>query len=106
MGKYIFSSPADVDLLTIYDYTLEVWGIRQYEVYKNLLFDAVNWLSENPFTIESKKRFDLHPACYFYHVGKHFIVYRFQNDRLEIARVLHESMDFESQLEPIHFKFD
>ena len=68
--------------------------------------DALNWLSENPFTIESKKRFDLHPDCYFYHVGKHFIVYRFQNERLEVAKVLHESMDFKSQLKPLHFKFE
>lgn len=106
MGKYIFSSSADADLLGIYDYTLEMWGLRQYQVYKSLIFDTVHWLSENPFTAESKKRFDLHPNCYFYHVGKHFIVYRFKNGRLEIARVLHESMDFKSQLQPIHFKFD
>jgi len=106
LGKYIFSSPADADLLGIYEYTLETWGIKQYQVYKNLIFDAINWLSENPFTIESKKRFDLHPGCYFYHVGKHFIVYRFINGRLEVARVLHENMDFEKQLKAINFKFD
>ena len=106
MGIYIFSESGKSDLRNIYSYTFKEWGERQLNIYAIKIDDALNWLSENPFTIESKKRFDLHPGCYFYHVGKHFVVYRYLNDRLEIARVLHESMDFKSQLNPLHFKFE
>ena len=103
---YILSSYADEDLKNILRYTINEWGKRQTRRYNFMIRDSLGWLSQNPFTIESKKRFDLHPGCYFYHVGKHFIVYRFLNDRLEIARILHESMDFKNQLKPLHFKFE
>ena len=106
MGRYILSSYADEDLKNILRYTINEWGKRQTQRYNFMIRDSLNWLSENPFTIESKKRFDLHPGCYFYHVGKHFIVYRYKNDRLEIARILHENMDFENQLKPTYFKFE
>lgn len=85
---------------------METWGERQLIRYAKEIDISLLWLSENPYTIESKKRFDLYTECYFYHVGHHFVVYRFKNNRLEVARILHESMDFKNQLKPIHFKFD
>lgn len=56
----------------------------------------MQWLTEN--TQLGKKRDDIQPGFYTYPEGSHFIVYRESNEGIEIARVLHQSMDIEQRL--------
>lgn len=95
MSGYRLSKLADEDLLSIFRYTIETWGPDQVSIYLQLLESARDQLAENPLRVGSKAREDLAPGCRIFRAGKHFFVYRIKGGIVEIARILHESMDFE-----------
>lgn len=90
--KRIVLSPEAVD---DYDhillYTLETWGERQMEVYESQLGDAIELIAK--YQDLGKRRLDLPENVRIFQVQHHLIVYRIKEDRLEIARILHEKMD-------------
>ena len=98
MSEYQLSEPAKDDLLGIFLYTLQTWGGEQVPIYLNLAETALQRIAENPMTLGSKNRDDVMSGCRTFRFGKHIIVYRIKNDIVEIARILHESMDFEQHL--------
>jgi toxin ParE1/3/4 len=89
------SSLAEQDLIGIARYTLDTWGERQLEKYRSLLNQAFLDLARDPKRSRTKPRPELFSGCRSYHVGSHIILYRVNEDRIEIARVLHESMELE-----------
>jgi toxin ParE1/3/4 len=91
---YELSERADEDLLGIFSYTIETWGEEQVPVYLNLITTALERIAADPFTMGSKPRNDLTPGCRTFRAGKHFIVYRVGAERVGVARILHDSMDF------------
>jgi toxin ParE1/3/4 len=91
---------AAADLAEIFRYTLQTWGEEQLELYLRLLEKTRDELVENPFIAGSMSREDLAPGCRIMRVGKHYFVYRIKDDDLQIARTLHESMDFVRHLPP------
>ena len=97
------SKQADEDLLSIFRYTYDTWGEEQVWVYLGLLEAAKDQLTENPFFPGSKSREDLAIGCRIFRAGKHYFVYRVRGEYLEIGRILHESMDFESQFDERDF---
>ena len=97
------SKHADEDLLSIFRYTYGTWGEEQVRIYLSVLETARDLLAQNPLCPGSKSREDLAPGCRIYRAGKHYFVYRIQDGYLEIARILHESMDFESQFDERDF---
>lgn len=103
MNGYRFSKYADEDLLSIFRYTHDTWGEEQVWNYLSLLEAARDQLTKNPFCPGSRSREDLAAGCRIFRVGKHYFVYRIQDEYLEIARILHESMDFESQFDERDF---
>lgn len=94
MREYQLSKPAKDDLLGIFLYTLETWGEEQVPVYLNLVETAFQQITENPMTSGSKNREDIATGCRIFRSGKHIIFYRMNGEHIEIARILHESMDF------------
>jgi toxin ParE1/3/4 len=100
---YRLSKHADEDLLSIFRYTHHTWGEEQVWIYLSLLETARGRLMENPFCPGSSSREDLAAGCRTFRVGKHYLVYRIRDEYMEIARILHESMDFESQFEEQDF---
>ncbi len=98
MSGYRLSKIADDDLLSIFRYTLETWGEEQLQIYLGLLETARDVISANPFCPGSRSREDLAIGCRIFRAGKHDLVYRVKEDHIEIARILHESMDFENQV--------
>lgn len=96
---YRLSKYADEDLLSIFRYTHETWGEEQVRIYLSLLEAARDQLTQNPFCPGSKPREDLAVGCRIFRAGKHYFVYRIQDEYLATARILHESMDFESQFD-------
>lgn len=103
MRGYRLSKHADQDLLAIFRYTHDTWGEEQVWVYLSLLEAARDQLTENPFRPGSTSREDLAVGCRVFRAGKDYFVYRIRDEYLEIARILHESMDFESQFDERNF---
>lgn len=94
MGNHRLSEFAEQDLAEILRYTIKTWGMKQGVAYFQLLAVARNRIVDNPVLAGSKSRDDLAKGCRMFRVGKHLIFYRTVGDCVEIARILHESMDF------------
>src|SRR5690606_30334849 len=96
--SYQISRQALKDLEDIWLYTVENWSIEQADRYLNLIFDEIEYLVSNP---QSGK--DYHNVRSFYRASKvksHIIFYKLEGEEseIEIIRILHERMDFESRL--------
>ncbi|MEC4590695.1 MULTISPECIES: type II toxin-antitoxin system RelE/ParE family toxin [Nitrospirillum] len=96
--SYVLSHEAGLDLVEIEDYTAREWGDAQAESYIRALFLAFEKLARNPQL--GRRRSDVPGPFLVYGVGRHLIVYRFQEvrDRLEILNVLHPSMDIAARM--------
>jgi len=92
--KFRLSSYADRDLLSILKYTKKVWGSEQGFIYLGLLGRGREKIVANPFLPGRKSREDLAAGCRSFRCGKHIFFYRLRDNTVEIARILHESMDF------------
>jgi toxin ParE1/3/4 len=94
VGSYRLSKFAERDLAEILRYTIKTWGMKQGAAYYQLLTAAKSRIVNNPVLPGSKTRDDLADGCRAFRVAKHLIFYRVSGDSVEIARILHESMDF------------
>ena len=72
-------------------YTLENWDILQADKYLELLDEAFQRLSKNPYI--GYVRNDIKQGYYSYPEGSHIIYYRIKNNFVEIMAILHEKMD-------------
>jgi toxin ParE1/3/4 len=80
------------DLDSIYSDTVEKWGREQADRYVGYIWAAFEKLARRP---ESwRLRNELHPGCRICFIGRHAILYRIHEGRVEIARVLYDAMDF------------
>lgn len=80
------------DLESIDDYTFRTWDAAQADRYLAMLWATFESIADNP--TRWRLRPALHPDCRICLAGRHAILFRVKNDRVEIARVLHDSMDF------------
>jgi len=85
------------DLAGIEDYTARTWGDDQAEVYLDQLEHRFNWLAEHAGT--GKSRDEIAQGLSSFPQGHHVIFYRSTGSLLEVARVLHQSMDIEHQFD-------
>lgn len=97
--NYKISIKASDDIESIWLYTFENWSKEQADRYINLIFDEIEYLSEN---VDSGK--DLSYVRKNYRCSKvksHLIFYRKteKQHEIEIIRVLHQRMDIESKLD-------
>ncbi|SJZ34998.1 type II toxin-antitoxin system RelE/ParE family toxin [Sediminibacterium ginsengisoli] len=85
------------DLKNIWLYTFETWSLEQADRYINLIFDEIEYLSDNP---KSGKDFShLRDKYRCSKVKSHLIFYRqISATDIEIIRILHQRMDIESRL--------
>jgi toxin ParE1/3/4 len=80
------------DLDSIYSHTVEIWGRDQADRYIAAIWAAFEKITETPE--RWRLRDELHPGCRICFIGRHAILYRIHKGRVEIARVLHDAMDF------------
>lgn len=109
MILYSLSAAARSDLRSILRWSLDNFGVAAATRYKHLLLTAFAEISEDPCLVGSREFEDMK----LYHLRhsrkraeldglvvkapRHFVLYRSAADgRIEIIRVLHESMDFDS----------
>ena len=84
------------DLDSIYSDTVEKWGREQADRYVGAIWAAFEKVAQAPE--RWRLRDELHPGCRICFIGRHAILYRIHEGRVEIARVLHDAMDFPRRL--------
>lgn len=117
MRHTLFTDEAILDFMSILQRSRKQFGIKTCEAYGALMEQAMIDLSEQPERLGVYPRFDIEHGVYFYHLKhskkhvpkpftrihspRHFMVFRLPSPQLiQIVRVLHESMEFESKIYP------
>ena len=94
--KLVFSPAAIRDLQSISDYTLQAWGAEQEVLYLRELWRKLDQIRSHP---ESHRlRSDLVIACRSARHEKHVIFFSMDGDSIQVIRILHAAMDFDSHL--------
>lgn len=92
------SSEALLDLDKIWIYTFKKWSKEQADRYYSLLIDEIQFLRSNYYT--GKSADNIRPGYRVSYVKSHIIFYKvLDEERLEIVRILHQSVDIEKWLE-------
>jgi toxin ParE1/3/4 len=94
---YHLSKQAESDLVSIWEYTFHKWSKNQADRYLALLFDEMQYISENPTTGRDKNDIRTNYRCT--QMKSHLIFYK-QKDfaSIEIIRILHQRVDIDSHL--------
>jgi toxin ParE1/3/4 len=87
---------AERDLMNIWSYTYKNWGDDQADQYLDGLDSAIRLLADNPLLC--RLRVELIPPVRIHGHAHHLIIYALSPDKITVVRVLHESMDIETQL--------
>jgi len=85
------------DLIGIEDYTAQTWGDHQADEYLNQLEQRFYWLAKHAGV--GKPRDKIAQGLFSFPQGSHVIFYRTNGLILEVARLLHQSMDIEHQFD-------
>jgi toxin ParE1/3/4 len=96
--RYSISEKANQDIENIWLYTFENWSLEQADRYYNLIFDEIEFISEN---FESGKSADYIKKGYRTSIVKSHIIFYKKSERniVEIIRVLHQKMDIENRID-------
>ena len=87
---------ARADLLDIWLYTAETWGLEQADHYLDVLESAMQRLGENPKLGTDAS--DVRPGYRRLIAGRHRVFYVVSREQIDIMRVLHPRMDVEGEL--------
>lgn len=98
MTSYQLYPEAENDLESIWLYSEKNWGVDQAHAYLDGLVDIFQLLSENPLMCRERSEFE--PPVHIHHHAHHLIVFILSDAGIDIVRVLHESMDVDTQLDP------
>jgi toxin ParE1/3/4 len=90
MGRFRFSRRAEVDLLSIGDYTLHKWGKAQAVRYIGELEVCCQTLADNPALDQLCDR--VRPGLRRHEHGTHVVFYRQERGGIVVSRVLHQRM--------------
>ena len=96
MAIFTLTEVAKSDLKNIARFTQKRWGLEQRNKYLKTLDDCFHQLASNPATGRACN--EIKVGYYKFPTGSHMIFYRKKTDlKIQIVRVLHESMDIEMQ---------
>lgn len=88
--KIKISLKAYEDLENIHDYTVQNWGVRQAEIYREAIDSKFRLLAHHP---EIGRRVEGQPSARRFLVNKHIIIYRITSDAIFIIRIRHSAED-------------
>lgn len=91
-----FRPRAERDLVDIWDYTAATWSEDQALSYLESLKAAVDLLAEFPEM--ARRRAEFTPAVRLHPVREHIVVYRVEDNALEIIRILHSRSNWSALL--------
>ena len=96
MPAYRLTNKALEDLRSIARYTEQIWGREQRNKYLSKLDASFQMLVNEP---ELGRACDeIRQGYRKHHVGRHLVFYRLIATRIEIIRILHDSMDIDSHI--------
>jgi toxin ParE1/3/4 len=99
MARFKFTKAAVGDLTAIWNYTFNLWSEEQADKYYKMLIDACKRIAAGKATYMSKLYDNIAANLRGFHVGKHIIFYRFEEDGVVLViRILHEKMDLKSRI--------
>ena len=84
------------DLRSVRAYTLETWGSAQEQAHLESIWKRFGEIMADPRLFRFRN--DLFKHCQLAAEGKHVILFRVDEDALQIVRVLHSAMDFRKHL--------
>ena len=85
------SAPALADLAGIAERTARAWGDAQKRTYLDLIKEKLALLQDNPEI--GAERPDIAAGLRAMPAGRHMVFYRNRPERIDIVRILHQSMD-------------
>ena len=91
MHSIVQSSLAEQDLIEIWVYTAEEWGLAQADTYLEELATGIDQLREYPMM--GTARDELRKNYRALTVNQHTVFYVVSDDVVEVIRVLHKSVD-------------
>lgn len=94
--RFTLSPRARADLNEIWEYTQTKWGSAQAEVYIRDLNGAFTLLSTQPDI--GKSCDEIRPGYFKFPCGSHILFYKKTHSRIAIVRILHQRMDYDSNL--------
>jgi len=96
--RYSISEKANQDIEKIWLYSFENWSLEQADRFYNLIFDEIEFISEN---FESGKSVDYIKKGYRASIVKSHIIFykKSEGNIVEIVRVLHQKMDIENRID-------
>jgi toxin ParE1/3/4 len=94
--KYKLTPAAKEDLIDVWNYTLEKWGLPQAEKYLLGIETQLEKLADNPDL--GKHRREIHSGYYSFPVNKHVVFYLKAVDHIQIIGILPCRMDVDSRL--------
>lgn len=97
MPNYTISEKALEGINAIWVYTAQNWSVEQANRYYNLIFDEIEFISNN---FEMAQDFGKLRKSYRYSKIKSHLIFFKKNkfNEIEVIRVLHERMDIENRL--------
>ncbi len=113
--EVIIAPKARSDIANILAWTEENFGPQTLKRYANLIATAIEQIAKDPERVGSSQRPEIGEHCRTYHLyfsrkstgsagdrirqPRHLLLYRVTaSNKLEIGRVLHDSMDFQANL--------
>lgn len=94
--KYKISHEAKRDIENIWLYTLNEWSIQAADRYVRSIMDEILYVADHPNSGTDCS--EIRQGYYKARVQSHFIFYRFNNDTIEVVRVLHQQRDIPRHL--------
>lgn len=94
MAFYLLSESAQQDIISIRDYTMQIWGKEQTSKYLTQLKQRLEWLAESPAL--GQKRDEIKEGYISFPEGRHVIFYRYAEGGIEVMGIVHQSEDIDT----------
>jgi toxin ParE1/3/4 len=95
-GRFVLSPRAETDLGEIWDYTTDRWGLDQAEMYTRGIWQCIQAVAQRPAIGQDCS--DIRTGYYKISCGSHVLFYRLTADGIDVVRILHERMNYDSHL--------
>ena len=96
MSDYRFSPAARADLDAIWAFGEEHWGAHRAELYIRQIQRAVETVASDPR--RGRPCGEIRAGYFKFAAGTHLLFFRRAGNVVEIVRILHQRMDFDSHL--------
>jgi len=96
LKAYRLTPAARADLDAIWTFGEAQWGVDRAERYIRQIQGAVETVAADPR--RGRRCDEIRPGYFKFAAGTHILFFRCDEDVIEIVRILHQRMDFDSHL--------